>query len=284
MDDNIGLCCGSLVQTDFKGLVAAAAAAGFSNISLWPTLYEAALGDGMSERDMQTMLNDHGLAVGELDPCSSWLPVELAPDDLAVAFHRYTEDDFYRMADAFGARSLNLIQQGPDDTPLSQRSELIGSLCERATAHGLLVSFEFMPWSPVANLAQAMELVAMVGHDDFGVNIDIWHHFRSGGSIAELAEVDPAWVTAVQFNDVASEPWPDPLQETSQGRLMPGMGSSDSTAVLSALRSAGVTSPLSVEVFSAELMAMPPTEVAVELMTRMTEVLDRTRREPCEPS
>ena len=270
---SIGLCCGSLIQADFRGLAETASAAGFGSISLWPTLFHGALDAGLNEQDMRRILEDNGLHVTELDPLSSWLPVAMDPNDMAAAFHAFTEDDFYRVADTLGGTTLNIIQQGEYQGSEEQRLDLIRGLCDRAASHALKVSVEFLPWSAIGSLAQAQELAAAVGHPNFGINIDTWHHFRSGGTVQQLAAVDPATIAAIQFNDVAAQPWDNLVEETAMGRLLPGTGASDSVAVYRALRSAGVDVTVNVEVFSAELMALPAQEAAQRLYDSMRSVI-----------
>jgi sugar phosphate isomerase/epimerase len=271
----LGLCCGSLIQADFRGLAEAAAGAGFTSISLWPTLFQGALEAGLSEADMRAILDDNDLRITELDPLSSWLPTDRDPDDMAAVFHAFSEDDFYRIADTLGARTLNIIQQGETTVSDAERQELINGLCERAAGHGLLVSVEFLPWSAIGNLQQALNLVDSVAHPNFGVNIDTWHHFRSGGNVEQLAAVDATRIAAIQFNDVAATAWDNPVEETAMGRLLPGKGASDSVAVYRALRDAGVAAPINVEVFSAELMALPAKEAARLLADSMRAVIQQ---------
>ena len=59
------------------------------------------------------------------------------------------------------------------------------------------------------------------------------------------------------------------------GRLLPGKGASDSVAVYRALRDAGVAAPINVEVFSAELMALPAKEAARLLADSMRAVIQQ---------
>jgi sugar phosphate isomerase/epimerase len=271
----LGLCCGSLIQADFRGLAEAASGAGFTSISLWPTLFQGALEAGLSEADMRAILVDNGLRVTELDPFSSWLPVDMEPNDMAAAFHAFGEDDFYRIADTLGARTLNIIQQGKTRASDTERRDLIHDLCDRAAGHGLLVSVEFLPWSTIGSLQQALDLVKAVDHPNIGLNIDTWHHFRSGGTVEQLATLDASRVAAIQFNDVEAEAWDNPLEETAMGRLPPGEGASDSVAVYRALHEAGVSAPLNVEVFSAELMTLPAPEAARRLADSMRSVIQR---------
>jgi sugar phosphate isomerase/epimerase len=270
---SIGLCCGSLIQADFRGLAEAASAAGFGSISLWPTLFQGALDAGLSEQDMRRILDDNGLYITELDPLSSWLPVDMDPNDMAAAFHAFSEDDFYRIGDALGGTTLNIIQQGDYSGSEEQRLDLIRGLCDRAAGHALKVSVEFLPWSGIGSLAQAQDLVTAVDHPNFGINIDTWHHFRSGGTVQQLAAVDPATIAAIQFNDVAAKPWDNLVEETSMGRLLPGRGASDSVSVYRALHGAGVDVTINVEVFSAELMALPARDAAQRLYDSMRAVI-----------
>jgi sugar phosphate isomerase/epimerase len=106
-----------------------------------------------------------------------------------------------------------------------------------------------------------------------GVNVDTWHHFRTGGTLADIARLEPSRVGAVQLNDVAAEPWEDLLAETAQNRQLPGQGVSDSGAVLEAFWNAGVRVPLNLEVFSARLQALAPREAARELAESMRALL-----------
>jgi sugar phosphate isomerase/epimerase len=271
--DKIGLCCGSLIQADFRGLAEAAAGAGFASISMWPTLFDAALESGLSEQDLRQILTDNALHITELDPLCSWLPISPEKVDLAGPFAGFSEDDFFRIADALGARTLNVIQATDDPIARSEVVDRLSALCERARAHELLVSVEFLPWSPIGSLQDALELVRATGQANCGVNIDTWHHFRSGGTVEELAQVDPTLVKAMQLNDVMAEPFDDLIEETSTARLLPGHGSSDSVAVLKALWEAGVRIPISAEIFNAELMGMPAMEVAQQIGDAMREVL-----------
>ena len=276
--DELGLCCGSLVQTNLRGLVEAAAHAGFASITLWPTLFEAALGGGTTEQDLRRLLDDNGLSVTELDPLCSWLPIDPGNAGLAGPFAAYSEDVFFRMADLFGARTLNVIHSTAVPVEEAEVVDRLAALCERAQAHALTVSVEFLPWSPIGDLQAALDLVKATGRANCGVNIDVWHHFRSGGDLDQLADIESEFVVALQFNDVAGTPWEDPLEETAAGRLLPGTGGSDSPAVLGALWNAGVRAPLNVEVFNASLMSLPPMEAATRIHESMHDVIREAAR------
>lgn len=272
--DEIGLCCGSLAQADFDALVDAASVAGFPSVSMWPTLTDAATGGGRKLGDLARALADRKLAVGELDPLCNWLGPGVDLDDMVTPFAPYDADHFFRLADALGARSVNVIRADDGTTVDVHVIDRLGALCDRAEIEGLLITVEFMPWSPVASLADATRLVHAVGRRNCAVNLDTWHHFRSGGTVEELAAVDPDLIGNVQLNDVEVEPWPDVIAETSMGRCLPGQGAGRARAVLDALWSAGVTAPITVEVFRADLLALPARDAAEAIARSVDQLFD----------
>ncbi len=273
--DNIGLACGSLSFANFQQLVEAAASAGFNSVSLRPFHYKNALSDGLSVQDMRQILDDNGIHITELDPYCSWHNAHVDPGNIAAPFFSLTDEDFYEVADNLGARSLNIIQIGGEDISLEQKADLIGELCLRAEKHDLIVTVEFMPWSPISSLKDAIALHDKVASSNFGINIDIWHHFRSGGQISDLTRIAPDKIQNIQFNDVAETPWDNLLEETAQARLCPGEGFSESVKILQTLYNHGVTAPISIEVYSMELMALPFEATARRMATAMQNALNQ---------
>lgn len=275
---DFGLCGGSLVGADFRTLAECAGASGFRFITLWPSHFVNALASGLSVADMRSILADNGVSVSELDPLCTWLPVDVDDGGLAAPFYRYQESDFFRIADSIGARSLNVIQAS--NTPI-ERSEVVdalASLCERASQHDLLVSVEFMAWTPICDLGRALELVRATGRSDCGVNVDTWHHFRTSGSTEDLVGLGASDVTAIQLSDVEPEPWGDVLQETARARRMPGDGAGTAIGALEAFDRVGIDVPINLEVFSDELRGLAPAQAAVALADKVQRLLSGNRR------
>ena len=115
--DDLVLCAGTVRQAGLRELVAAAAAGGFQGISLYPQLYDETRAGGLSDADIRHLLEDHGLEIAEHDALLTWLPggpsPEELPDELGRALFSRTADDFFRIADAVGGRSLNVAQVFP---------------------------------------------------------------------------------------------------------------------------------------------------------------------------
>ena len=275
---DFGLCGGTLAGADFRTLAESAGAAGFRFITLWPSHFEDALASGLSVPDMRAILRDNDVSVSELDPLCAWLPIPAGSTGIAAHFHRYQESDFFRIADALGARSLNVIHDADPGIAQGQVAAALAGLCERASRHGLAVSVEFMSWTPIRDLPTALEIVGAVGRRDCGVNLDTWHHFRTGGSVADIAGLAPEDVVGVQLSDVERDPWDDPLQETARARCMPGDGAGRAAEVLVSLDRLGVSVPINVEVFSDRLRALSPAAAALALAEKVRAVRGEAER------
>ena len=69
------LCSGTLARdTSFRERVVAAAAGGFTGLSLWGRDYRRTRREGLTDADIRTLLADHGLSIAELDLAWWWLP------------------------------------------------------------------------------------------------------------------------------------------------------------------------------------------------------------------
>jgi sugar phosphate isomerase/epimerase len=260
------LCAGTLAQVGLKERAAAAVEGGFTGLSFFCSDYELAREQGMSDADIRSLLSDHGLGVGELDPLLTWVPgTELASGATAegVDFFGYGEDDFYRIHDALGARSINAVVFTDKDVTTAELGDAFGALCERADRHDLLVHLEFMPWTQVPNAATAWQVVSAAGAPaNGGIMLDTWHHFRGGCSAEDLRVIPVERILAVQLNDATAEPRGHIIHETLHGRLVPGDGAIDLVEILTVLHEGNAPAPLGVEVFLDELMELPAADVA----------------------
>ncbi|ROS44679.1 sugar phosphate isomerase/epimerase family protein [Amycolatopsis thermoflava] len=253
-------CSASTLRTaDLPTRVAAAAEAGFTGIGLRVSDY---LGTDLSDGQIRDLLDQHGLRVLEVEHNWDW---SLGADP--------AEEAMFRLADRIGVRHLNVPMFQAH--PLADLVEPFGALCDRAAEHGVLVGFEFLPYSHVRTLAQVWEVVAAADRPNGGITLDLWHWFRSGATPGDLDGIPATKITTVQLCDVRPEPDPDMTEEARHRRLLPGRGAGDTLAVLGALRDRGVTAPVSVEVFSDDLDARPAGESARLAFAAGAEVLDR---------
>jgi sugar phosphate isomerase/epimerase len=260
------LCSGSFGwDAPLADRIRAASRAGFRGLSVWARDYERARAAGLSDADLRSLLDDHGVEVAELDGVWAWLPGadrSVPASEDPVGFFRHREDALYRVADAIGGRSLNAIDAFGGDWGVDAAAEAFASLCDRAARHGLLVHLEFMPWSRIPDVGSAWEIARRAERPNAGIVVDSWHFFRGNPDWKALARIPGDRVGAVQLADAPSRPDPDWLAETLHGRLLPGEGELDLPRLVAALREIGAVAPLGAEVFSDALHALPPEDVA----------------------
>ncbi|MFE1971773.1 sugar phosphate isomerase/epimerase family protein [Streptomyces hygroscopicus] len=236
----------TLRHADLPTRVAAAAGAGFAGIGLRVSDYSDA---NMSDGQIRDLLDRHGVRVLEMEHNWDWAKGEDAAEEAMFSF-----------ADRIGIRHLNVPMFA--EHPLPDLVEPFGALCDRAAEHGVLVGFEFLPYSHVRTLGEAWQVVAAAGRPNGGITLDLWHWFRSGARPEDLAGIPPSAITTLQLCDVLPQPGPDPTDEARHRRLLPGQGAGDTLGVLRALRDHGVSAPVSVEVFSDDLDTRPAAEAA----------------------
>jgi sugar phosphate isomerase/epimerase len=260
----------------FDERVAAAARAGFAGIGLYVHEY-ARLRDeeGRSNDDIAAVLDEHGIVLADAEVARGWW----ATDGPARDECRQIEALAYEMADAFGVRYLQAI--GSYDCPFDQAVEGFAGLCDRAGEHGLLVGIEWLPYTNIANAADAATIVEAAGRVNGGYCADIWHHTRGGDDLAALRALAPERVFAVQMNDGPRQPVPldEYKPDCLAHRVPPGEGEFDTIGFLRTLAEMGVTAPFSLEVCNTALWEGPIDEAARVAADAMRNVLSKLAAE-----
>jgi sugar phosphate isomerase/epimerase len=254
VNDDLVLCSGTLRAASLAEKCAAAVAGGFRALTLWPSDVARARREGLALADVKRLIEDHGLAVMDLDALLDWLPGEAAPPGFA------SESEFYAIADAVGARSLNVVQGLGKSIDIDLAAEALAGVCDRAREHGLLVTLEYLPWSGIPDAATALAIVERSGRANAMLLFDTWHTFRGPTDEAQLEKIPVARIGSVQINDAPTQAADDVVAETLSARLLPGEGAIPLVRWLRWLDRIGSTAPIGVEVFSSALDALPPVE------------------------
>jgi sugar phosphate isomerase/epimerase len=261
------LCSGTVARgTPFRERLEAAAAAGYSAVSLWGRDYQGARDEGYDDADLVALLSDHGLEVAELDPVWWWTPgassFSIPPELDSIDVFRFGEAELFHIAETLGARSVNAADVLGGTWEVAEAAASFAALCDRAARHGLLVHLEWLSWSRIPDLATALEVVTLADRPNGGLNIDTWHCARSGTSAADLLAVPGERVLAIQLDDGPAEPEENLIEATLHARLLPGEGAFDLRGYLASLRAIGASAPIGVEVFSDDLHGLEPLEAA----------------------
>lgn len=188
--------------------------------------------DPAARRDVARVMEDLGVGLDVAYPFTLSGRTDIA--DFAGAMDCAAE---------LGAGMLNVLLYDRDP---ARRADVFGQFCEMARAFGHKVAVEFYPPSRVPSLAAALELVRAVGKPgDVGINVDLLHLMRSGGTIRELAAVPADFVLYGQVADGPAQAPADPEREASSARLLCGEGDFDVAAFVKALP---VDCPVSIEI------------------------------------
>jgi sugar phosphate isomerase/epimerase len=208
------------VDADPEALAEAAAAADCGGICLFmepmdvlPHMPRFDLyGDAPRRRDLRRRMDDLGVALDLAYPFTLAGRTEVTAFDVALGG-----------AAELGASLVNVLAYDRDP---ERRLDRFGAFCDLAEGFGLGVAVEFYPVSQVRSLGEALELTAAIGRPGHvGVNADLLHLLRSGGSIAELAAAPPGAVLYGQFCDgPAACPAERLDEEASSARRLAGEG------------------------------------------------------------
>lgn len=221
-------------------MVEVAARAGYSHVGLRlvPATVEehhfALMTDAELRRQTQQRLRDTGVGVLDIEI------LRLKPDTCLAELRALLE-----VGAEFSASELLVAGNDPDEARLSDN---FAQLCDLAKPFGIHPHLEFMPWTDARDLNQALRIVEAAGRSNGCVLVDAFHFDRSGSSLEQLAQIEPARLRYAQLCDVLG-PRPDDmaeiLRQARSERRFPGEGDCDLQGLLKALPA---NIPLSLEV------------------------------------
>lgn len=274
---------------DFKGHVEAARAGGFTSMAIAPEVYQAALEDGISPRDMRKMADDIGAPLKYMDSLADWaprrVPTECSPD-LRARFDVPT-DYCMRMCEKLGLNTI-LAVPGYDagDCHLQELIDGFGKLCDRARIEGYWIDLEFMPFRGMTNLSDAWDIIQGVKPDNAGILVDVWHFSKGAYDMDLLRSIPGEYLVGMQVDDgVMHQVGTSLFDDTSNYRNFPGEGSMAVVEIIKLIADKGHLRHVGPEVFSLEADALAPTEVGIRCgettrnVLRQAEVPYLTRKE-----
>lgn len=247
-------------ETPLVDRVVAAAAAGYAGIGWFVADYVAHLERGWTDGQIARLLDDHGLVLHEVDA----LPLErLTYVDAAV-----------HLATAFGANHLQV--QGNRPGSVEEAAEAIAQIADRVAPFGVRVAIEFVGNKNIASADDAWDLTVRSARPNVGVQVDIWHHVRGANDWSMLERLPNDRIVSVQFDDGPLLPTdPDFTFDTINYRCAPGEGEFDVDRFLRTVYPPECALPLSLEVISASLLAMPVRDAAQRMADATRRVLAR---------
>jgi len=147
----------------------------------------------------------------------------------------------------------------PEDEP--HLVTKLAELSDVAARHGVGVMLEFMAFRSIRTLEDAHRIVSTTQRENLGICLDALHFFRSGGTVGDLAHVDPAILACVQLCDAPALAPEDLALEARYDRQLPGDGDLPLDDLVRALPA---DLPRSVEVPTRSCEGTPPLQRAAE--------------------
>lgn len=229
---DIGLCCGTLVDTGLVDLIEIAGRHGFPTITVRPLSFIEALEQGETESSLRRRLANAGVRVTMVDALTKGLPGVAGPESLDPALRAILprdaidppdEETCLRSAEALGARFVNVAHFRGRPVPLEEMADAIGHVCRRAAARGLSVALEFIPGTGLPDLSHARQVIERCGEPNCRITVDFWHLDRSGGTLEDLRQLPAGMIAGLQLCDRVPPPPGTPYIPMS-GRDLPGEG------------------------------------------------------------
>lgn len=259
----IGLCWAMIHRASLGETIEIAARFGFPTLEVSPFIYFAALESGASDAGLRRQLRDAGVRVQVIDCISGGLP---GLEDEATEFRgqKMRRDDVetcLAVAEALDAPVLNLTHYRGKPVELPVLAEAIGDVCRKAGERGRTVALEFVPDSGIPSIGAAQTIAESCGQANCGILLDTWHLARSGGTVADIEALPAGMIRAFQLSD-RTEPEPGEPYVPMSGRKLPGEGELPLGRIVSAALANNPDVTIEMEVFSEELLALPPGEAA----------------------
>jgi sugar phosphate isomerase/epimerase len=170
-----------------------AAKAGFQSISLRlnsprpDVASPPMLGDTPMRRATRRNLNDSGVDLFNIEA------LLLRPDTDTDSYASLLETGAY-----LGAHGALVVGLDPDEDRLVDR---FAALAELSASYTIALQLEFMVFSEVKSLAQAVRIVRRSGAATAGIVVDALHLHRTGSTPADVAALQPSLLASVQLCD-----------------------------------------------------------------------------------
>jgi sugar phosphate isomerase/epimerase len=255
----MSLAAGCVLDTRDVDTVRVAAEAGCPATGIW-VANEVGDWDDARARATRRALDDRGLVALDIEL------VRIVPGPFRDRWRRLVD-----IGAAIGARNLLVLVDDPDP---ASATATFAELCEHCAAAGMRACLEFMGFTAVRSLGEALAVVNGAAHPAGAVLLDNLHLARTGGTPADVAALDPALLPYAQWCDAPAGPPGDGSvdalrAEALDGRSCPGEGGLPAGAFVRALPP---ETPLALEVRSAAYVARHPDPV-----DRARAILERTR-------
>ena len=186
-----------------------AAQAGWKGTGVW---FEPSSWTDKTTNEITKCIDDTGLSVVDMEV------IRMGPDGDCG-------DRLVEAASLVGAK--NILTVSSFDS-IEATAERLNELCALALPSNIRVCIEFMRFTSIRTLADAIGVVELVDHENVGILVDLIHVFRSGTTYNEIREADAGLFPYAQWCDAPADPcgWSNRelIQDALDDRSIPGEG------------------------------------------------------------
>jgi sugar phosphate isomerase/epimerase len=212
--------------------IEAASAAGFDAVGLCinpsDRLGASLVRDAAERRLVRQRLNDLDMRVLDLEIFPLVPEIDVAEFEPALAAGAELGAEF-------------MLVTGNDDDE-ARVCDNYAALCDLAAGFRMRPMLEFITWRPLREIGQTTSWLRRAGRSSGGMCIDALHLFRSGGTVADVARIDPSQIGYVQLCDATTlntaEHFSEAelIHEARNDRRLPGDGVLPLSDLLAVLR------------------------------------------------
>jgi len=244
----------TILEASPPNMVEIAAASGFQAVGLRlrsprPDVPSPPMiGDTPMRRETCRRLADTGIRVFDIET------IVLTPDMTAKSYLPLLD-----AGAALGAGCAVVVGFDPDE---ARGTAVLAEIAELSHPLGISLALEFMAYSAVRSLAQAVRIVRNTGAANVGIMLDVLHLQRTGTTAADVSGVEPRLLRAMQLCDGrASVEEREMIEESRSDRAFLGEGEFPLAAWLASVPG---DLPLAIEIPAERLrrQGVPPLERA----------------------
>lgn len=209
---------------------------------------------------VKKILEDTGMKYFELEILMDWYM-----DGDARAKSDTCRRCFIELGAELGMRNLKIGANPFDKNPadFARMTDEFAKLCEDVATVGATVAIEFMPFSPIRNVAEALKIAEGANQPNGGLMVDHWHVARAGTPYSEVARIPSRFIKGVELDDIGAQVEGTLFDDSTFNRQLCGEGAGDCPAFIDALQQAGCTLPYyGVELISESHRKLPLDEMA----------------------
>jgi len=249
----------STAHRNLEEALDAYAAAGFRYVEPYLPLVKAWMEDGHTMEQTRELFDSYGLRF----IASSELAVECfhASDVLLPNLRANAENA--RLIGELGGSAMIVHTDGPEQVTAESLDPIARALLDLAEATedvGADIAVEFNASPVVKSLQSAVRVAEIADHPRVGVLFDTAHYHVTPSKLGDVDEDSVKWIKHVHLNDMPDIP--ADLAHRDFDRVLPGEGVLDLPEIISALEKSGYEGYFAIELFNAELWALPAKETA----------------------